>query len=162
MKKLILVGGPMGIGKTTISNVLQTSLKPSVWLDGDWCWQMNPWDFSHENKMMVIDNITHILTNYINHTYFKYIIFSWVMHKQSIIDQLLEQLPTEKIDVISLSLICSKEELKQRMLKDLRTNELIQTSIERLPLYKQLDTILIDTDKKDIEIVVKQIKKIVI
>ncbi|WP_245249283.1 AAA family ATPase [Vagococcus allomyrinae] len=35
MKKLILIGGTMGIGKTTISQELKHLLPNSVFLDGD-------------------------------------------------------------------------------------------------------------------------------
>lgn len=38
MKRLILIGGTMGIGKTTICQALKKDLNNSVFLDGDWCW----------------------------------------------------------------------------------------------------------------------------
>ena len=37
MKRLILIGGSMGVGKTTVCNELKLQLKKSVFLDGDWC-----------------------------------------------------------------------------------------------------------------------------
>ena len=37
MKRLYLIGGPMGVGKTTVCRALQKSLDRSVFLDGDWC-----------------------------------------------------------------------------------------------------------------------------
>lgn len=42
MKKLILISGTMGIGKSTITEELSKQTKQSVYLDGDWCWMMNP------------------------------------------------------------------------------------------------------------------------
>ncbi|SCH61487.1 Uncharacterised protein [uncultured Clostridium sp.] len=41
MKKLYLIGGTMGIGKTTTCQVLKTKLDKSVFIDGDWCWVMH-------------------------------------------------------------------------------------------------------------------------
>jgi len=41
-KKLIIINGTMGVGKSTISKALYKNLENSVWLDGDWCWMMNP------------------------------------------------------------------------------------------------------------------------
>ena len=38
MKRLYLIGGPMGVGKTTVCRELQKRLDRSVFLDGDWCW----------------------------------------------------------------------------------------------------------------------------
>ncbi|WP_277820723.1 hypothetical protein [Dubosiella muris] len=38
MKTLWLIGGPMGIGKTTVGQALKKKLDRAVFLDGDWCW----------------------------------------------------------------------------------------------------------------------------
>jgi tRNA uridine 5-carbamoylmethylation protein Kti12 len=40
-KKLIIINGVPGVGKSTVSKELHKSLPKSVWLDGDWCWMMN-------------------------------------------------------------------------------------------------------------------------
>lgn len=42
MKHLYLIGGPMGVGKTAACRALQSRLDRSVFLDGDWCWDMGP------------------------------------------------------------------------------------------------------------------------
>lgn len=80
MKKLVIINGTMGVGKTTISKEVHKSLDKSVWLDGDWFWMMNPWVFSEENIRMVMDNITHLLRNYLTNSTFDYVILSWVLH----------------------------------------------------------------------------------
>ena len=38
MKTIYLIGGTMGVGKTTVSQQLKKELPNSVFLDGDWCW----------------------------------------------------------------------------------------------------------------------------
>ena len=40
MKKLYIIGGTMGVGKTTVCNILKKRLDMSVMLDGDWCWEV--------------------------------------------------------------------------------------------------------------------------
>ena len=35
MKKIYLIGGAMGVGKTTVAQILKTKLSNSVFLDGD-------------------------------------------------------------------------------------------------------------------------------
>ena len=42
MKTLYLIGGTMGVGKTTVSQQLKKDLANSVFLDGDWCWDADP------------------------------------------------------------------------------------------------------------------------
>ena len=38
MKTLFLIGGTMGVGKTTACRILKRKLPACVFLDGDWCW----------------------------------------------------------------------------------------------------------------------------
>ncbi|MCK4716621.1 MAG: AAA family ATPase, partial [Candidatus Marinimicrobia bacterium] len=62
-KKLIVINGTMGVGKSTISVALKNELENSVMLDGDWCWMMNPWNITEENKKMVEQNIIFLLNS---------------------------------------------------------------------------------------------------
>ncbi len=68
-KKLIIINGVMGVGKTTICKVLYKKLNNSFWLDGDNCWMMNPFVVNEENKAMVLDNIVHVLNNFLKNSY---------------------------------------------------------------------------------------------
>ena len=74
-KKLIIINGTMGVGKTTIIKMLYKELENSFWLDGDNCWMMNPFIVNEENKKMVVDNITYILNSFIKNSNSQYIIF---------------------------------------------------------------------------------------
>ncbi len=42
MKNLYLIGVPMGVGKTTVGQLLKRTLPSSIFLDGDWCWDAEP------------------------------------------------------------------------------------------------------------------------
>lgn len=147
MKKLIIINGTMGVGKTAVSEKVGDKLAPSVFLDGDWCWKMNPWVFSEENKKMVIDNITYLLNNYLANSAFRYIIFCWVLHRESIFEQILSQLKGE-FELHKISLICSKEALRSHFVKDvqkgIRTMDEVESSFSRMALYQELNTQKID------------------
>ena len=54
-KHLFLIGGTMGIGKTTVSQLLKRRLEHAVFLDGDWCWDADPFIVTDETKEMVLD-----------------------------------------------------------------------------------------------------------
>lgn len=151
MKHVYLIGGPMGIGKSTICNQLNQDLDHSVFLDGDWCWNMDPFIVNQDTKNMVLDNITHCLNNFIHTPGIENIIFCWVMHKQDIIDQIIQKLDTEGVDIHLISLICEKEELIKRMLIDRRDNQTIRKSLQYLELYKDLDTQKIDVTTLDVQ-----------
>lgn len=83
------------------------------------------------------------------------------MHKQDIINRLLEKLDTKQCKVKVVSLICDEETLKGRLRKDIvngiRTADVIERSIKRIPLYIELKTIKIDTTSKSIDSVAKEI-----
>jgi broad-specificity NMP kinase len=139
MKTLYLIGGPMGVGKTTVSQILKNRLPNAVYLDGDWCWDASPFQVTEETKTMVIDNICHILSNFLRCSAYENIVFSWVMHQQSIIDTILERLPLSDCKLLNISLICDEKNLRKRLEKDIstgiRTNDVIERSLARLPLY---------------------------
>lgn len=159
MKHVYLIGGPMGIGKSTICNQLNQDLDYSVFLDGDWCWNMDPFVVNQDTKSMVLDNITHCLNNFIHTPGIENIIFCWVMHKQDIIDGIIQKLNTEDVEIHLISLICEKEELMKRMLIDRRNNQTIQMSLDYLELYKDLNTQKIDVTTLDVQKTIDKIKR---
>lgn len=151
MKTLYLIGGTMGVGKTTASQALKKLLPRSVFLDGDWCWDANHFQVTDETKAMVMDNICHLLNNFIYCSAYENIIFCWVMHEQQIIDDLLARLDLADCQVRCISLVCDEAALRSRLQKDvnagLRTADVIERSMARLPLYAMLRTQKVDASK---------------
>ena len=56
MKKLYIIGGTMGVGKTTVGQQLKKDLPNSVFLDGDWCWDADPFQVTEETKTLDYTN----------------------------------------------------------------------------------------------------------
>ena len=54
MKTLIVLNGPMGVGKTTVGKELCRRLTPSIFLDGDWCWDLHPFSVTDATKALVV------------------------------------------------------------------------------------------------------------
>jgi shikimate kinase len=164
MKKLYIIGGTMGVGKTTVSRELKTRLSKSVFLDGDWCWNMNPFVVNDETKAIVMDNICYVLNNFIHCSEYENIIFCWVLHEQEIIDSILSKLDIKNIKVISVSLLCSENALRERIQKDidnkLRSNDVLERSIERIHLYEKLDTVKIEVSEKTVADTVNEIMQL--
>ena len=86
MKKLVLINGTMGAGKTTVCEQLLPLLDAAVYLDGDWCWKMHPFVVNEENKAMVLKNIAFLLRSFLNNSGLNVILFSWVMQQESIVN----------------------------------------------------------------------------
>ena len=161
VKNLYFIGGTMGVGKTTVGKSLMNMLENSVFLDGDWCWYSHPFTVTSETKEMVTNNICTLLNNFIGCSAYDNIIFCWVMHEQSIIDDILCRLNITCCRLINVSLICGEDELVRRLHKDiaagLRTDGIIERSVSRLAKYCNLNTKKIDTTHLNPEEVARKI-----
>ena len=154
MKTLYLIGGTMGVGKTTISRQLKKDLHNSVFLDGDWCWDADPFQVTEETKEMVMRNICFLLNNFLCCTAYDNIIFCWVMH----------ELDTSACRVIKISLMTDETNLRNRLSSDiargLRTADVIDRSVGRIRMYQLLDTVKIDTSNKTVREIADEILKL--
>lgn len=164
-KKLVIINGTMGVGKTTVCKSLYKKLNNSVWLDGDWCWMMNPFDADEYSKKMVIKNIGYLLRSFLDNPKYEYIIFNWVIHIEEIYELILSELKGYKFELYKITLICNKNELKKRIKKDIkngeRTQESIEKSIERIEMYDALDSIKIETSKKTVITITNEIIQLI-
>ena len=133
MKTLYLVGGTMGVGKTAVCQHMKKLLNNSVFLDGDWCWEANPFQVTEETKSMVMYNICYLLNNFIHCSAYENIIFCWVMHQREIIDRILNKLDTANCNLKVLTLTCDERTLRQRLQKDIdkgiRSSDIIERSL---------------------------------
>ena len=148
MKRPYLVGGPMGVGKTTVCRALQSRLERSVFLDGDWCWDAKPFLVTEETKTMVMENIAFLLNNFLRCSAYEHVIFCWVLHQQAILDDLLARLDLRDCRVRAVSLVASPEALAGRMEADIRDGrrgtDALERSLAYLPLYDGLETEKLD------------------
>ena len=149
MKTLYLVGGTMGVGKSAVCNVLKKELPACVFLDGDWCWDLHPFRVTPDTQKMVMDNIHAMLNNFLRCPEIENIVFCWVMHQQSIWDEVLGGLCLQDVRVLQISLVCSPEALTKRLegdiVKGIRQRDILDRSIPRLKHYDSLNTLRIDT-----------------
>ena len=153
MKTLYLVGGTMGVGKTAACQWLKKLLPGAVFLDGDWCWDADPFVVTEETKAMVTDNICHLLGNFLRCGAYENVIFCWVMHEQSIVESILARLDTAGCEVKVISLLCTEAELRRRLEGDVRAGlrlpDVIERSVARIALYDKVESIKIDTTDMD-------------
>ena len=160
-KMLYLIGGTMGVGKTTVGQILKRQLPDCVFLDGDWCWQADPFKVTEGTKRMVLDNICYLLGSFLRQPEYRNIVFCWVMHEQGIIDEIMSRLDLRGCRGVCVSLMAGETVLRARLEADVaagvRESDVVCRSIARLPLYGRLDTIKVDTDGKTPEEVAREI-----
>lgn len=155
----------MGVGKSSVSRKLLEMLPAAVWLDGDWCWNPRPFVVNQITKSVVLDNVCHCLNNFITCGQYQNIIFSWVMHRQDIIDDILSALNASGVKVVNISLICTTQALESRLRGDiqsgLRMADVVERAMERLKCYAALDTIKIDTTQLTVQQVAEKIQPLI-
>ena len=148
MKTLYLVGGTMGVGKTTVCQIMKRRLPRCVFLDGDWCWDADPFVVTEETQNMVMGNIAHLLQSFLDCSEYENVVFCWVMHQQKIVDELLSRLRTDGVRVLPVSLVCEEAELRRRLQRDVdagvRLPDVLERSAARIPLYAALCTLKVD------------------
>ena len=161
MKKLYMIGGTMGVGKTSVSQCLKRELPNAVFLDGDWCWDADPFLVTEETKEMVIDNICYLLNHFIQCSAYENIIFCWVMQEQSIIDTILNKVKITDCVVKVVSLMANEETLTKRIMKDVdsgsRGTDVLERSIARLPFYQSVSSVKVQTNNKTVYEIAKEI-----
>ena len=147
-KRLLFVNGTMGAGKSATCAALLKQMQPAVFRDGDWCWNMNPFVVSEENKRMVLSNITHLLRAYLDNSSYRYVLFCWVMDQPLLFEAVLGPLRDIPFTSHSFSLVCTEQALRERLERDVRDGireaDVIPRSLRRLPAYAALPTCKLD------------------
>ena len=165
MKQLIMINGTMGAGKSTVCRALNKKLNNSVWLDGDWCWMADPFVVNEGTKAMVLDNITHLLRNFLLQKEYEHVIFCWVMDEDGIVSSILERLSdlSFKSYVITLRLRDATlvSHLSTDIEKGIRTLDSIEKSLARQKKYEIMNTIKVDIDGKEMDEIVEEIESII-
>ena len=139
MKPLVFLNGPMGVGKSTVAALLQQKFDRCAYLDGDWCYRVQPFRVTNESKALVLHNIAYLLDGYLKSPDVDLVLFSWVMNKREIRDAVLSKM-TERGKCLFVTLTASEEALTKRFEKDiaagLRTQEGLCRALSYLPDYK--------------------------
>ena len=149
MKRLIVVRGPMGAGKTTLCQVLLPYLQPAFWLDGDWCWKMEPFTADEAMRGMVMENIAFLLGQFLRARGKDDVLFSWVLHEDAILEDLLHRLSSLQFSLHVFNLEPGEQALIERLQRDIargvREKDVVERALERRRHYPSLEGEHLDT-----------------
>ena len=59
--RVIIINGPMGVGKTVTGKHIAEKNPGTAFIDGDWCMDIHPFVGNRETKAMAVDNILQIM-----------------------------------------------------------------------------------------------------
>lgn len=149
-KKLVIVNGPPGIGKTSTCRELQQLLQRSVWLDGDWCWMSNPWIVTEETKRMAESNMSFLLNSFLNCSEYEFILYSWIFRRDEIFSLILKNLIPNDFKLYKFTLTCDPDVFLKR-LEGKREEGKIPMCIESLHQCESTESEKIDTTHRSVK-----------
>lgn len=158
--KVIILNGPMGVGKTAVGKYIADHTPGTAFIDGDWCLDIHPFVGNRETKTMAIDNILHMIGNYKNCTECKMIVLVWLMDNDWVYDAIVDGIKKLDLEIKSVTLTCSTAALTDRWHNDKecpwRIDEWLKVSKDSLAYFSSLSNTL-DTTNLTIEEVSNQI-----
>ena len=152
--KVIILNGPMGVGKTTVGKYIADHHPGTAFIDGDWCLDIHPFVGNHETKVMAVDNILHMIGNYQKCSVCNMVVLVWLMDEPWVIQKITQGLSAMQAEVKNMTLVCSRESLIRRWKDDhnceWRTDEWLNVSLKSLPGFASMDN-TIDTSGLPVE-----------
>ena len=152
--KVIVINGPMGVGKTATGRCIADRYPGTAFIDGDWCMDIHPFVGNRETRAMAVSNILHMAGNYMKCSVCSMIVLVWLIDDPQVMRSLLEGLSALGAEVRNVTLICGRDSLVSRWENDRlcewRTKEWLDASLASLPYFASLEN-TIDTGGLSVE-----------
>jgi len=153
--KVIMINGPMGVGKTVTGKRIAEKNPGTAFIDGDWCMDLHPFVGNHETKAMAVDNILHMIGNYQKCSECKMVVLAWLMDDQRVLRSILDGLAALRTEIEHVTLICDRETLIRRWKNhhncEWRTDQWLEVSLASLPFFASaentIDTVGLSVDQ---------------
>ncbi len=160
--KVIVINGPMGVGKTTVGKYIAETCAGTAFIDGDWCMDIHPFVGNEETRAMAVDNILHMIANYGKCSACRQIVLVWLMDDRQVYRKIKKGIADMQMDVTSVTLVCDREHLIARFTNDehceWRTEEWLKVSLNSLEHFSSSEDAL-STDDMSIQQVAEAIMK---
>ncbi|MCR3923534.1 MAG: AAA family ATPase [Firmicutes bacterium] len=150
MKKLVLITGAPGVGKTTTCCTLTKMIQGCAWLDSDWCWMINPWvPKTSVQKQYVEGTFSRILRGYLENDDINTVLFSWVINSATMFDLITEPLKDLDFELYKIALVCSTDAHVKRLKSDNRREEQVAAP-DSMTSYYHLGAKVIDVSSMSV------------
>ena len=158
-QKLIFISGSPCVGKTTVAMYLYKEFNNSAYLDSDWVWCVNPFSIEDPRLRNGDKNVSYVLSNYLD-SKFDYVFCSSVLFTdKDIRENIIKNIEAKDYEIIGISLMCTEKTLFERHKERGDNNEV---SYYWLKLGPYPGDYIINTDNKNINEIVDEIKNIII
>ncbi len=148
MKDFIMVGGPAGVGKTTVCRELLRTMGRCAWLDADWCWMVHPWHPKTTEQQRTVERLFgQILDQYFADPQTDVVLFSWLMHGDFMFDLVTDTLTARDYRLWKFALVCEDREVyRRRLTYDGRRTEQVEGA-ETMERYRALHATVLNTSR---------------
>ena len=160
--RVIVINGPMGVGKTTVGKYIADTNPGTAFIDGDWCMDIHPFVGNQETRAMAADNILHMIDNYRKCSVCKQIVLVWLMDDLQVLQRIKDGVSQMGLETRSVTFVCDQEHLITRWKNDekceWRTEEWLNVSLASLSLFSSMDDAF-DTNDMSIQQIVDAVLK---
>ncbi|MEM7283337.1 MAG: hypothetical protein AAF438_17100 [Pseudomonadota bacterium] len=143
MKKLVLLGGPTGVGKTTTLRALQGRFQSGALLDADDVWRVGVTLAVPKNRHIAIRNVAQTMRGYFQAGCTLGVV-SWVFARSELYQPVIDALSDEVDTVQQLYLLADPEILETR-LRERGDSDKVEYALSRLELIEALPFTKLDT-----------------
>lgn len=148
--KIIILNGPMGVGKTAVGKAIADRHPGTAFIDGDWCMDIHPFVGNRETKAMAVDNILHLIGNYRKCSVCSLVVLAWLMDDPWVLHAVTEGIAALQFEVKTVTLVCSRESLIRRWKNDRqcewRTDNWLNASLKSLPAFTAMEHVIDTSD----------------
>ena len=141
--KVIVINGPMGVGKTTVGKRIAEKNPGTAFIDGDWCMDLHPFVGNRETREMAVDNILHMIGNYQKCSACRMVVLVWLMDDPQVVRRIAEGIAALGAGMRSVTLVCDRETLVSRWENDRgcewRTEEWLEVSLKSLERFAAME-----------------------
>lgn len=114
---IIVINGPLGIGKTETSWHLIEKCNPGVLLDGDYIAAIHPFDYSNETQLdYAYDTFRVLVSHHVLHDIQDFVL-NWVFETPTQLARLRHRLQEVNMPILAYRLVCSMDEIERRIRK---------------------------------------------
>ena len=114
---IIVINGPLGIGKTETSWHLIEKFNPGVWLDGDYIAAIHPFDHYNDTQLdYAYDTFRVLVSHHVLHGIQNFVL-NWVFEAPAQLTRLRHRLQELNTPILAYRLTCSMDEIERRIRK---------------------------------------------
>jgi hypothetical protein len=144
MSKILLLGGPPGVSKTSALKILPSYLPKCAIFDADDVWRTYPRDKDPTNRARNIKVVNKVIQCHLESKHTP-LVFAWVLANPLLVAEIIEG-SAYKVDSIQrLYLVADAGELKKRLEARSETTEIIEFALGKLDEINQLNQAKLDT-----------------